>query len=433
MQYTYKIILNLFLFVLTIGSPFSAQSQTKTDEFIAIFNQGNLDDKIDVFSHLFNSLDRSFPDSNFYYINILQEEALKEDREDALAYSNYYFANYLLNKSLFDEVVAKLDLARSYFEYENNDTTLAEVYNTYGNVNYLQGNYKKAEENYLKAISYGKKSDKPKFAYFERINLARVYMAVDRESEAITTLEDVLDFYIAKNDAKQIASAYGLLGQIAMNKNDLPKAIEHYERSLEYNLVEGSNLMIANGYTNMAIASFYKEELEKAEQYFLLAMSYREKTGNHFFISESEHNLGSFYQAIDKHDKAIIHFNNALKIAQKGGIKSAISDAYEGLAEVYESQENFKKQADFLKSQIEIDRTIFNEKSSKELSLLRISYQNEREQIKALNRKREQVLESRMNKVYSAWDIWIWIFVGCLLLLVVVLFLKRNSKADPLN
>lgn len=407
---------------------FFANSQSGIDELISKFNNGDLDDKIDVFSELFNKLDRSYPDSTFHYINILQEEALKEDREDALAYSNYYFANYLMNKSLFEEVLAKLNLARNYFEYEENDTTLAEVFNTYGNVHFLQGNYKKAEENYLKSISFGNKSDKPKFAYFGRINLARVYMALDREEEAIETLEDVLDFYTAKNDARQIASAYGLLGQISMNDNDLPQAIEHYERSLEYNLVDGSNLMIANGYTNMAIAAFYKEEFDKSEQYFLLALNYREKTGNHFFISESEHNLGSFYQAIGDSKKAIEHFEKALEIGEEGGIKSAISDAYEGLAEVYEAKEDFKQEAKYLKKKIEIDRSIFNEKNSKELSLLRISFQNERDQLKALNAKREKILEGRVEGVYQTWAVWIWVLVTCVLIVAGLLILKSKSN-----
>jgi tetratricopeptide (TPR) repeat protein len=183
----------------------------------------------------------------------------------------------------------------------------------------------------------------------------------------------------------------------------------------------------------MAIASFYKDELDKAEQYFLLALSYREKTGNHFFMSESEHNLGSFYQASNNTEKAIIHFERALKIAKQGGIKSGESDAYQGLSEVYESLKDFKKQVDFLKKKIEIDHSIFNEKSSKELSLLRISYQNERDQIEALSKKREQILESRINSVYSAWDIWIWVIIGCLVVLIIALLLNRKSKVNRLN
>jgi len=213
---------------------FHLHGQQEIDEYIEKFTKGDLDDKVDVFSELFNSLDRSYPDSAFYFIHILQNDALKEDREDALAHSNYYFANYLINKSLFDEANAKLLLALSYFEYDENDTILAEVYNTYGNIQFLQGNYNEAEENYLKSIVQGKKSDQPKFAYFGRINLARTYIQLDRKEEAIQTLEEVLDFYTAKNDARQIASAYGLLGQIAMDENDPEKT----ERNRHVN-VEG--------------------------------------------------------------------------------------------------------------------------------------------------------------------------------------------------
>lgn len=407
---------------------FHLHGQQEIDEYIEKFTEGDLDDKVDVFSELFNSLDRSYPDSAFYFIHILQNDALKEDREDALAHSNYYFANFLINKSLFEEANAKLDLALSYFEYDENDTILAEVYNTYGNIQFLQGNYNEAEENYLKSIVHGKKSDQPKFAYFGRINLARTYIQLDRKEEAIQTLEEVLDFYTAKNDARQIASAYGLLGQIAMDENDLSKAIEYYERSLEYNLTEGSNLMIANGYTNMAIASFYKEEHEKAEQYFLLALSYREKTGNHFFISESYHNLGSYYLGVNESDKAILNFQKALEIADQGGIKSAKADAFEGLAEVYESIEDFKNQAKYLKNKIAIEKEIFKHKNNLELNLLRISFQNERDQIEADQARREKILESRVDGIYKTWEIWIWALVISVFLVGGVLFYKSRAN-----
>jgi tetratricopeptide (TPR) repeat protein len=422
----YKFLLGCIAMLWVCVGPF--QAQEKLDLYIATFENGDVDEKIGVFSELFNTLDRSYPDSTFHYINVLQQVALKEDREDALAFANYYFANYLMNKSLFDEVEKKLELAKSYFEYDENDSTLAEVLNAYGNMHYLKGNYKKAEESYLKSIGHGNKSHDPKFAYFGRINLVRVYIALDREDEALETLNEVLDFYTAKSDARQIASAYGLLGQIAMGNNDLDKAIEHYERSLEYNLVNGSNLMIANGYTNMAIAAFYKEEYDKSEQYFLLALNYREKTENHFFISESHHNLGSFFHAIGKYDLAAEYFTKALEIAEFGGIKSAISDAYEGLSEVHEAKKEFQLQAEYLKKKIALDRSIFNERSSEELNLLRVSFANEREQLKLQNAKRMKALESRVDGVYQTWNIWIWVVVSCIILIVALLYFKNKSK-----
>ena len=400
------------------------------DNYIKKFNQGNLDEKLEVFSKLYNTLDRNFPDSAFYYIDILQSEGVKENRDDVLAHASYYFANYLLNLSFFDEAEKKLRHAERFFVLESNDTMLAEVFNALGNMNYMQGNLELAEKNYLKSSQSGRSSGIPKYEYFSKINLVRTLYNQERVVEAIELLDRFIDFYQQKQDARNLANGLALKGQFALDSGKVEDAIEYYERSLEYNLSEGSNSLIANGYNNMAIACFYKSDIEKAEQYFKLALKYREYTKNNYFITESLYNLGSLYLLTEDFEKAKEYFQKAYDLSDEVNLKSAKADAIMGLSEVYRELGQHEERANILFEKIELDQEIHRLESSKELNVLRINFENQRELLKTNAQTRENLLEEKVTSLKSNWVLWVWISLGCALIIFISLFIriKMNYK-----
>lgn len=414
-----------YIFLGIIFLPFFLFSNSgDLDDYINKFNEGDLDDKIDVFSELYNTLDRNYPDSAFYYIDIFQKEGIEQNRDDVLAYSSYYFANYLMNKSFFEEAAEKLNSAERYFKVDENDTVLAEIYNAYGNMHFMQGKFEKAEENYLKSTITGKKSGISKFEYFSQINLVRTLNALGRNKEAIETLNSFIDFYKQKNDARNLANGYGLKGQMALDSGNVEKSIEHHERSLEYNLSDGSNSLIANGYNNMAIACFYKDDLEKAEQYFKLALKYREKTGNNYFITESYYNLASLYFMIKDYENAELYFKKSYDLSDTSDLKNAKGDAILGLSEVYRERGMHKERAELLFEKVLLDEEVYKAENSKELNLLRVHFENQKITFRKKAQKRENTLEDKLTSVESSWTLWVWIFVLSLLIILTVLYFR---------
>src|SRR5690554_7066259 len=104
------------------------------------------------------------------------------------------------------------------------------------------------------------------------------------------------------------ANAYGLLGQLYLDQQNYPKAIESYTHSMEVGLTVGNMKTVANGYTNMAIVEFYTENYDRSERYFRLALSYRIKDNNLFYISEGYYNLGDYFYGIGKLDSALTNY-----------------------------------------------------------------------------------------------------------------------------
>ena len=400
---------------------------SESDSLALKFETATTDDKIKMVFAYLPSLERENADSSYHYIKRLQEIGISEKRDDVLAFSQYYFGTYLLNKGARDEAEKKLIDAQDYFLAVENDSVLAELINIIGTMHFMSGDVLRAEEAFLKSMQHGKKSSIKKFQMFSLMNLARVYMRQDKNEKAKELLDEYIDYYKSQNNYINVSSGYGLLGQLAMADNNLDLAIDYYERSLELSLSAGNPGVVGNGYTNKAIACFFKEDYDRAEQYFRLALSYRKLADRTFYILESYHNLGDFFQGIGVYDSSLVNYYKVIELAEETGDKLAAADAYKEIANVYEFLTDYEKQADALKKFIALNQEILGEKNTNELALLRMSFEAERSQILYKADQREDQLKTKVASVEKIWQYWIIVITILILLSIGFYFFRRNK------
>lgn len=415
-----------FLFI----SQFIFVYSQNVDHIIEQYVNGDTDQKMTTLFGEYGNIEGVDKDTILYFIRDLQAEGFQESRDDAIAMSNYYFAHYLNDNGLFDEALNKIEESISFYDYQDNDTMLAESYNAQGNSYYLLGEMGAAESSYLKSYEKGNLSDKSKFKSLSSANLARIYIYQEKYDKA----KEILDKYIAFNkdisNLRNLGTGYGIYGQFYINKGELEKAIEYLDRSMEYNLSTDNPKLIANGYTNIAIASFIKEDLDRAEEYFQLALSYRVESGDEYFIAESYFNLGDYYSEISELDSAAYFYNKSFEVAYESDNKIGKADALEQLASVYEKQDKFELQAKTLKEFIVLQKEINSEKLNNELGILRASYQNDLDQQGFVGHQREKELRSQVADVSTVWDYWVWIVLVGLLILSGVVYFSVNKKKN---
>ena len=418
----FRTYLTVVIFCSTASFSLSTEN---LEELANKYAVGSVDDKIETIFHLYFLLEELDIDSSFFYIQDLHALGIKEQREDAIAMANYCYGHFLSTKMLLDESIGKFELALATFLQLSNDTVASEVYNGIGNAYFLRGDYLAAEEYYLKAIEQARLS---KFARFELIpypNLARIYIRRKEFDEAEKLLIDYINYFKGGSKLKQLGLAYGVLGQLYMDKGNTDEAIKYLEQSLECNLTMGSARIIANGFTNMAIACFLTDKIDRAEQYFRLAMSYREKDANPYFLAEGYFNMGDFYIEMGKMDSCIYYYNRSLDVALASNNLVGITDVYRVLAEVYENKGDAKMQVAYLKKYIEKKEEQFNEKTTKELSVLRASFQISAHEQEFMATRREEEMQAKLSGVYQVWDYWIWIMIGFIVFLGMILIFKR--------
>ena len=399
-----------------------------TDKIVDEFKNGTVDQKIELLFGNYSELESINKDSILYFIKDLQSIGIDQEREDAIAISNYYFGHFLNDNGLLNEARGKLAGALKFYKFQENDTMLAVVYNAIGNTEYLEGNYGGAEENYLKSYEYGKKAEIEKFKSLSSANLSRIYIYQEKYDKAKEILDDYIAFNKTISNFRNVGAGYGLFGQLYMNQSKFDEATEYLERSMEFNLSTGNAKLIGNGYTNIAIASFIKEDYKRAEEYFQLALSYRLEGGDGFFIAESYFNLGDFYFETNELDSALFFYDKSFDIAFENENKIGMVDALGQIAKTYESQENYKMQAQSLKEFIKLQDEIHSEKLSNELSILRISFEEDLKQQSFIGNQREEKLRGQIEEVSTVWDYWVWIVLIGLLTLSGVVYFSLNKR-----
>jgi tetratricopeptide (TPR) repeat protein len=415
------------LFIILFCNVFFVFSQ-ETDVIVQEYQKGNLDRKMEILFGNYSELESISRDTILFFIKDIQSIGIDRGREDAIALSNYYFGHFLNENTLYSDAHKKISEAIKFYKFQENDTMLTVSYNALGNTDYLRGDYGSAQENYLKSYDFGKDSGSEKFQTLSSANLSRIYIYQEEYDKAEEILNNYIEYNNSNSNIRNVGTGYGIYGQLYINQNMLDEATEYLERSMEFNLSTGNSKLIGNGYTNIAIASFIKEDYKISEEYFKLALSYRIESEDHFFIAESYFNLGDFYFETNELDSALFFYNESFDIAYEHDNKMGMVDALEQISKVYEKQEKFKLQAKSLKKYIELQKEINSEKLSQELSILRISFEEDLEQQSFVGHQREEKLKGQMADFSTVWDYWVWIVLIGLLTLSGVVYFSLNKR-----
>lgn len=419
-------------FIAVFISPFLlAASDENLDGFNEKFRSGSLDEKITLYFEYFPKIERINVDSCLFYIHDLQSELIKTPREDVTAFLNFYWSVFFLNKQFHDEAIHKINRALPFFEKEENDTIVANIYTLLGNIYFYKGELVESEKHYLKSIQSGKKSGNLQFEMLGKLGLANVYIQREMLEEASELVTAYLTFAKdIKSDKKQ-ANAYARKGEIAMTQGDIASAILAYEKSLHHNLLDGSPSNVANGYTNMAIAHFFQENFDLAHRYFHLALKVRKEVGNNFFTAESYHNLGQYFNAIDAIDSAVYYFHAALDLGKTIQSKNTQADAIYELANIYGELGDFEKKSVLLEEYIALNNAIFKDKSDADIQTLRLSFSSDQKEELINNEVRKVILKERVasaKSMYLAVTIFVMVFIAIAFIFILARRMKKQAS-----
>jgi tetratricopeptide (TPR) repeat protein len=414
-------------FVLFFCLGFLSQAQVSS-EAIETYERGNVDEKINQLMQFFAKLPAISQDTMLYFINDLQKVGVQQSREDAIAFSDYIFGHYLNDHSLFGEAKSKLKNSLSYYSRVEDDTLLSLVNNALGNTHYLNGELKKAEAYYLKSVALGKQSKKEKFQFLPYANLARIYIHEMKFAKATDILDEYIAFNEKSNDVRSLGTAHGIYGQLYIEKKDNKKASDHLSQSMRYNLMTKDPAIIANGYTNNAIAYFLRADFNQSKEYFHHALTSRFLSGNKYFIAEAYFNLGDFFMNTNQMDSALYYFDRSLQVSRASDNLIGERDALKQMAAVYDSINAFQEETEVLNSYINVMQRLNQEKETRELMAMRMSFEQDLSQNDFIHNRREEELNDRVNKVDDVWGYWLWFMLFGLMVLSITLFFIGKRK-----
>jgi tetratricopeptide (TPR) repeat protein len=180
-----------------------------------------------------------------------------------------------------------------------------------------------------------------------------------------------------------LATAYGRIGILYMDKNDYPFANENYSKALKLNEELGDKKGIADVISNMGIAYSDQGEYAKALEKYFAALKIREEVGDiestsismmsianiyflqnefktaldyylnianskgiekrKFFLGQVLNNVGLAYMQLKDPVKALEYFEKAMKMEEEINDRLGIAISLTNIGSVYSTQKNYSK------------------------------------------------------------------------------------------
>lgn len=375
MKYCYTII---FIWLLNVSS-----AQSHVDSLKALLPQKAGMEKVDILNKI-----------SFYYWNKSPKKGI-EHGEKAQKLSTeieyrigearallYIGVNYWA-KGVFDTALTSTYNALKIFEEEGNKKGIKSSINNIGIIYNATYNYEKAIEFFIKAKQLSIELNEIKGQINNNNNIGVAYTHLKKHEKA-------LDFFYQN---------------IELSK---------------HNKVED---IISSSYSNIGVCFMELNRPMEAIPYLEKAYALELNISNKHQAAQSANQLGLVYLNLKNKNRAIVYFNEAEKLAIESQALEPLRSIQENLADYYIATNNFRKAIDYKDKFIVTNDSLYNERSSQQISKMRTQFEYEtKEKEIELLRKVTKINELEIEKQTNLKNS----FIGIALLVLIIALIMIN-------
>ena len=378
-----------------------------------------------------------------------------------------------------DSALLIANLGLEYAEKSNNDTLIADSYNSLGVVYRTISQYEEAIQSLKSAITHAKKVNALRQIETAKSALGLIYTEQGNYSAAIEIYYEILLGAKKRNDTSSIAHVSNNLGNIYFEQNLYNKALENYKEAYIYavamNSEFGQCLLLGNigsvyykkemydsaminyqksydisvkiedqegvgiSLGNFASVFFNKKKFQKALTYQEKALEIKKQLNDKHGESVSLNEIGKIHHEMGNVNRGILFSKDALKIATLIGAKELERDAFEALYKMYDDKGNKPLAYSHFKKHIELRDSLINEDSKiKDIrNELNFNYQKQhfadsleqikKDEIAQQNIEKEKIKANAQKKLTYVFSIAFFIMI------VLSGFIYKEYKAKKLS
>ncbi|MCK5822437.1 MAG: tetratricopeptide repeat protein, partial [Bacteroidales bacterium] len=346
-----KYIKIILLLIFLLNNTFIYGNVSKIDSLEKQLKKVNDKEQFDIFLQLSKEYrNRSFKKS-FYYA----QQALKNSQKfnnkkyEIIAYETLGLA--FQSEGKLESTIEQFQKALAIEKQLDDQSGIAHIYITIGDIYKDFGNYEKAIKNYNTALDIGKIDTQKVNLY---IKLYKIYQDKDiiKSKECILKLDSLTN----QIDDKEYRARYHLFYGNYYNiiKGDYKKAIEEYK--LAKNIWHKKKLTLNEVSVSNNIGTAYDKmgDYGKAMQYFMNALEISENLSDSVQIAQEYLNVGLIHYRTKNYEKASEFYNKSLKIRKKRNDIEGMALIYNNLAILYYYKEDFDKTKKYFKKSYDI-------------------------------------------------------------------------------
>lgn len=245
--------------------------------------------------------------------------------------------------------------------------------------------------------------------------LGAIHKDLGQFDDAFNIFVTILQQFQAEKDTFNIARNYYSLGSLFYYQNNYIQALDYYEKSYDLAKAIQNQKIIYNCLAAFGSTYEAQNKLELSLEYQLQSLAIADKIDYQTGLAYSYHNLGSNYLSRKQYDQALVEFRKSLEIKQQLndswgiiGTRIALTDLYiakkeykkaiqelevveilakklqtrprllniyKKYAKVYEALNDFKQSNHYLREQLLLSDSIFNETTSANISAAQTQYE----------------------------------------------------------
>jgi tetratricopeptide (TPR) repeat protein len=361
-----------------------------------------------------------------YYQRVLKIVRENGDKERIAASLNS-IAGLYCNLSNYDKALEYNLKSLKIWEEVGNKEDIALSLNNIGVIYYYLCDYDRALGYYLKSLKISEEIGDKKNILMSLSNLGVIYERLSNYDKALEYSQKSLKIQEEIGDKWGIAVSLNNIGIVYKKLSNYDKALEYHLKSLEMREEIGDKQVIATSLDNIGTVYKNLNNYDKALGYHLKALKMREEIGDKFGIAASLNNIGENHTKMKSYDKALLNLERGLKIAKEIKAKELIENNYKHCFELYAERGDFKKAYEYHKLYHDVNKSMFNDKSSKQINELQVRYDTLKKEKKIEALVKDNEIKSLNNKVQMAAGISL-IFVLILGLIVIYRYYRHYKN-----
>jgi PAS domain S-box-containing protein len=310
-------------------------------------------------------------------------------------------------------------------------TGIAHASNNIGLIYNVLGDYDMAIDYYYRSLEIEKNIKDVKGIANTSINIGNIYYYLGNFDKARELFLEALKLFTELDDQRGLFDAYNNLGSTFSEEKMLDSAQHYYQKSLKLSFQLNDPDLKTSALNNLGTVYFNSGEYDLAIEYYNESLLLSRKIEDQWSEANTMRNLGGVYLEKKKYNSAIEKFNGAMKIARDIDATRLVMELYGDLSEYYKKTNNYKKAFEYKEKYSQLNDSIFNEETTKQISNLEAKYIfRTKDQQLALITKENEVKNLKIRT--QQYIIYVFASLSLLILALVFVFYYRshiNKKA----
>lgn len=326
-------------------------------------------------------------------------DATKKNHDYGINGSYYLLAKILYTEGKIDSLIAVSKIVLDAPNVKYDSVYFPKFYGMLGNVYLKLGDFRNANEFYLKALSIAELTGNEQLQSAIIGNLGVINKEFKNYREAIKYYNKALPLRIKNNQLHDVAGTYVSLATCYENLQLNDSAVFLLTKALDlFNLLESKeNIALVNN--NLGQLLIVMNQPDTGMQYLQLAKQQFTSLGDPVNLAYNAWAIGDAWVEISKMNNNKLYLDNALKemqvsknLAEMNGMVDLKMNCYKSLSLIYDSKSNESQAFMYLKLYNTINDSIRSSEYTGQIAEMQTKYETERKELEITKLNAEKQL-----------------------------------------